>query len=64
MIVELVGGFLSGISITVLKDANGPFLGANNLIELIVAALIPPAKDWAAGFMRLSFEDIFVHVHL
>jgi hypothetical protein len=48
-----------------LKDDHGPFTHAIHLDELIIAALIPPAKDWAAKFIPLSFsfDDIFVHIH-
>src|SRR6476659_6753162 len=45
MLIQLGCGFLSGISITFLKDAYGPFVGVISLGRLIVAAFIPPAED-------------------
>jgi hypothetical protein len=53
MLVQLGCGFLSGISITFLKDDYGSFLHAIRLNELIVAALIPPIEDISAKFIPL-----------
>jgi hypothetical protein len=45
MLGQLGGGFLSGISITFLKDTYGSFAGPINPGKLIIAAFIPPIKN-------------------
>jgi hypothetical protein len=53
MLVQLRYGFLSGISITFLKDAYGPFIGAIKPGRLIVAVFIPAVKDISVKFIPL-----------
>jgi hypothetical protein len=53
MLVQLGFGFLSGISITLLKDVYGPFVCLIDPGGLIVAALIPPAEDVSVKFIPL-----------
>jgi hypothetical protein len=55
MLVQFVGGLLSGISITFLKDAYGPFLGAINPVKLILAVFVPPVDDFLAKFIDYHF---------
>jgi hypothetical protein len=64
MFVQLVYGILPGISITLLKEAYGPFTHAFNLDELIVAAFFSPVEDVSAKFIPPNFEDIFVPIHV
>jgi hypothetical protein len=53
MLVQLGLGFLSGISITFLKDAYGSFIRAINFGGLIVATFIPPAEGVSVKFIPL-----------
>jgi hypothetical protein len=53
MLVQLRYRFLSGISITFLKDAYGPFARALNLGRLIIAVCIPPVEDISVKFFPL-----------
>jgi hypothetical protein len=64
VLVQLVCGLLSGISITTLQDAYGPFTHTINLAELIVVEFIPPVEDFPAQFIPLGFEDSFVQIHV
>lgn len=57
MLVELVCGLLSGISITLLKDAYGPFVRRINSDELIVAAFVVPVEELAAKSIPLEFDS-------
>jgi hypothetical protein len=51
MLIQLVYGLLSGISITVLKDAYGSFTRAIHLDELIVVALPLPGENVLPKFI-------------
>ena len=53
MLVQLRCGFLSGISITFLKDAYGSFAREINFGWLIVAVFIPPVEDVSVKFIPL-----------
>ena len=53
MLVQLGFGFLSGISITFLKDVYGSFVGLIHPDGLNVAAFIPPAEDVSVKFIPL-----------
>ena len=61
MLVQLRYRFLSGISITFLKDAYGPFTGAISLGSLIVAVRIPTVKDGSVKFIPLQFVRSACH---
>jgi hypothetical protein len=45
MLVQLVYGLLSGISITFLKNDYGPFTHVVQLGELMAAAFVPPVDE-------------------
>ena len=55
MLDQLGRGFLSGISITLLKDTYGVFMHAIKLDDLIVAAFVPPVDDFLAKFIDYHF---------
>jgi len=48
MLIQFRCGLLSGISITVLKDAYRPFPGAINPGKLILAVSVLPVDDFLA----------------
>ena len=50
MLAQFGFGLLFRISITVLKDAYGPFLCAINFGELIVVVSVPPVADFNFAF--------------
>ena len=51
MFDQLRCGFLSGISVTFLKDTYRPFVHAIELHDLIVAAFFLPVDDFLANFI-------------
>ena len=55
MFDQLRCGFLSGVSITLLKDTYGPFMHAIELDELIVTAFFLPVDDLLANFIEVHF---------
>jgi len=55
MLDQLRCGFLSGVSITFLKDTYGPFMHAIELDELIVTTLLLPLDDLLANFIDVHF---------
>ena len=55
MLDQLRCGFLSGISVTFLKDTYGPFMYAMELNELIVPAFFLPVEDLLANFIDDHF---------
>jgi len=61
MLVQLGCGFLSGVSITFLKDAYGPFVRAINFSRLIVVAFIPPVEDVSVKLIPLQFVSDACH---
>ena len=64
MFVQLVCGFLFGISITFLKDAYGSFAGAINFGKFIVAAFIPPIEDISVKSIPVKFVYSAHHFYL
>ena len=56
MLVQFGYGFLSGISITFLKDTDGPFLGAINFGEFILAVFVPRIDDFLAKCIPLYYH--------
>ena len=63
MLIQFIYGFLSGISITFLKDTDGPFTNVTNFDLSIIKAFVSPVEDVSAKFIPLAFEDIFVRFH-
>jgi hypothetical protein len=55
MLDQLRCGFLSGISITFLKDTYGPFMHAIELHELIITAFFLPVHDFLANITDYHF---------
>jgi hypothetical protein len=64
MRVQFEYGLLPGITITFLKDANGPFARAVYLDELIVAGFVQPVKDVLAEFVPLYCNSRNDHSYL
>jgi len=64
MFIQLVCGLLSGISITVLKDAYGAFARATYLDELRVVGFVQPIKDVLADFVPLYWDRSVSHFYL
>jgi hypothetical protein len=56
MLIQFGCGLLSGISITVLKDADGAFAYVIHLDEVIVAAFLPPAEAFSAEFILIDIH--------
>jgi hypothetical protein len=61
VLIELVCGLLSAISITLLKEAYGPFTRTIKLVELIIVAFIPPVEELPAKFMPLQIDHRDFH---
>ena len=55
MLDQLGCGFLFGISISFLKDADGSFMHATEFDELIVTAFFLPVNDLLANFIDYHF---------
>lgn len=64
VLVQLGCDFLPGISITFLKDANGPFAHVVHLGELIVAALVRPVNEASAKLVALQLNNSDAHSFL
>jgi len=55
MLDQLGCGFFFGISITFLKDTDGPFMHAIEFEELIVTTFFLPVDDLLANFINYHF---------
>jgi hypothetical protein len=55
MLDQLRCGFLSGVSITFLKDTDGPLMHVIELDELIVTAFFLPVHELLANFSDVHF---------
>jgi hypothetical protein len=64
MRIQFEYGFLPGIPITFLKDANGPFARAIYLDELMSAEFVQPVTDVLAEFVPLYCNNSDDHSHL
>ncbi len=62
--IELIHGFLSAISITILKDAEGPFTRTIYCQEMSAAAFIPPIEEFPGKSIPLEFDPVNYHFYL
>ena len=64
MCVQLGCSFLSGVSITFLKNAYGSFTLMTLSHELLVAAFVPPVEESLTNFVSLCCGNRNFHVYL